>query len=131
MNLQQAYPGFIVVCMAIGGILAHRSGASLVAGVAGGLAVGMLPLLLLGAVVALMLAWCPERPPCVCGNCSSEEYDYLGPMHKTDDDAYCYKCPRCGREYRLQGARFDLKSAQGYSPYMEKSRWERWKKSAG
>ena len=43
MNLQQAYPGFIVLCMSVGGFLAHRSGAPLAAGLAGGLAVGMLP----------------------------------------------------------------------------------------
>ena len=114
--------------MAVGGILAHHSGVSLVAGVAGGFAVGALPLLLLGGIVALMLAWCPERPPCVCGQCESEEYDYLGPMQKTADDAYYYQCPRCGREYRLHGPRFDLKTVHGYSPYMEKSKWRRWKR---
>ena len=115
--------------MAVGAILAHRSGASFLAGLAGGLAVAMLPLLLLGAIVGLMLAWCPERPPCVCGKCNSEEYDYVGPMHKTEDDAYYYKCPHCGREYRSQGPKFDLKTAHGYSRYMEKSKWQRWKRS--
>ena len=126
MNLCKAYPGFIILCMAVGGILAHRNDVSILAGVAGGLAVGMLPLLFLGAIVGLMMAWCPERPPCVCGKCNSEEYDFIGPMHKTEDNAYYYKCPHCGREYRSQGPNFDLKTAHGYSPYMVKSKWQRW-----
>ena len=115
--------------MAAGGILAHRSGASLWAGIAGGLAAGMLPIFLLGAIVTLMLAWCPERPPCICGKCNSEKYHFVGPMHKTDDNVYYYKCPRCSQGYRLQGEKFELKGVHGYSPYMEKSRWKRWKRS--
>lgn len=112
--------------MAVGGILACRGDGSIPAGVAGGLALGMLPLLFLGAIVGLMMAWCPERPPCVCGKCDSGEYDFIGPMHKTEDDAYYYKCPHCGREYRSHGNTFDVKTADGYSPYMVKSRWQRW-----
>lgn len=127
MNLQQAYPVFIVLCMAGGGLLAHHNSGSMTAGIAGGLAVGMLPLLVLGATVRLMLAWCPERPPCICGKCNSEDYDYLGPMQKSEDDAYYYQCPQCHREYRSQGSRFDLKTENGYIPYMKKSRWQRWK----
>ena len=115
--------------MAVGGILAHRSDVSFLAGVAGGLAVGMLPPLLLSAIVGLMLAWCPERPPCVCGKCNSDDYDFIGPMHITEDKAYYYKCPRCGRDYRSQGSKFDFKTAHGYSPYMEMSKWKRWKMS--
>ena len=130
MNLQQAYPGFVVLCAAGGGILAQRSGTSWVTGVAAGLAVGMLPLFLLGASVALMLAWCPERPPCICGKCNSEGYDAVGPMHRTEDNVYYYKCPHCRREYRSQGPKYDLKKEHGYSPYMEKSKWHRWKRSA-
>ena len=64
--------------MAVGGILAHRNDVSILAGIAGGLAVGMLPLLFLGAIVGLMMAWCPERPPCVCEKCISEEYYIFG-----------------------------------------------------
>lgn len=129
LNLQQAYPVFIFLCMAGGAILAHRNGASIAAGVAGGFVVGMLPLLVLGAAVGLMQMWCPERPSCVCGKCNSDDYDYLGPMHKSEDNAYYYQCPYCHREYRLQGLNYDLKNAHGYSPYMKMSKWQRWKKT--
>ena len=104
--------------MVSGGILAHRSGASLAAGVAGGLVVGMLPAFLLAAIVALMMAWCPERPPCVCGQCSSEEYVSIGSGHKPADRVYHYECPRCDRADRLQGPRYDLKTEHGYATYL-------------
>jgi hypothetical protein len=129
MNLEKVFPWFVVLCMAGGGILAHRSGASLMAGVAGGLGVGMLPLLVLGAIYWLMMAWRPERPPCVCGKCKSDEYVSVGPMVKPEDSTYYYKCPHCGCEYRSHGSLFDLKTAHGYSPYMEISRWQRWKRN--
>jgi hypothetical protein len=115
--------------MAGGGILAHYSGYSFLAGVAGGVTFGMLPLLVLGAIVGLMFLWCPERPICICGKCRSEDYDFIGPMSKPEDNTFYYKCSLCGREYRCQGSKFDLKTAQGYSPYMEISRWRRWKRS--
>jgi hypothetical protein len=131
MNLEQAFPWFVVLCMAGGGILAHHGGTSLMAGVAAGLAVGFLPLFLLGAIHTLMQTWCPQRPPCVCGKCNSEEYEYLGPMHRAEDNAYYYKCPHCEREYRSQGQKYDFKTENGYTPYMEKSKWHRWKRNAG
>ncbi len=129
MKLEQAFPWFVVLCMAGGGILAHHNDASLVTGVAVGVAVGFLPLLLLGAVNALMQTWCPDRPPCVCGNCNSEDYKFVGPMHKAEDRMYYYQCPHCSREYRSQVPKYDLKREHGYSPYMEKSKWHRWKRS--
>ena len=129
MNLDRALPVFIVLCMTLGGILANRNDVPVFTGVAVGLFVGFLPLLLLFAIVGLMEAWCPERPPCVCGKCNSEEYKYIGPMQKAEDGAYYHKCPQCGREYRSQGPKFDLKTANGYSSYMEKSKWLRWKRS--
>lgn len=112
--------------MAGGGMLTHLSGGSIAAGIASGLAIGILPLLILGATVKLMQAWCPERPPCICGKCQSDDYDFLGPMHQSEDDAYYYQCPHCHREYRSQGSRFDLKTENGYTPYMKISRWQRW-----
>jgi len=129
MSLCKAYPWFIVLCMTGGGILAHHSGYSLIAGAAGGAAIGMVPLLILGAIVGLMLIWCPERPVCICGKCHSEDYDFVGPMYKSQDDTYYYKCSLCDREYRCRGPKFELKTTQGYSPYMEMSKWHRWKKS--
>ena len=129
MSLCKAYPWFIVLCMAGGGILAHYGGYSFLAGAAGGVVVGMLPLLILGAIVGLMLVWCPERPICICGKCYSVDYDYVGPMYKPEDNTFYFKCSLCGREYRSQGPKFDLKTEQGYSPYMEKSKWHRWKRS--
>lgn len=115
--------------MAVGGILARDSGAPLMTGVVVGMAVGFLPPFLLFAIVALMEAWCPQRPSCVCGECNSEEYKYLGPMHRAEDDAYYYECPHCEREYRSQGQKYDLKTANGYTPYMAKSKWHKWKRS--
>jgi hypothetical protein len=115
--------------MAGGGMLAHHSGYSILAGAAGGIAVGMLPLFFLGAIVGLMLIWCPERPICICGKCRSDNYDFVGPMYKSQDDTYYYKCSVCGREYRCRGPKFELKTEQGYSPYMEMSRWHIWKRS--
>ena len=129
MTLEQAFPWFVAFCMAGGGLLAHHNDASWVAGVAAGLGVGMFPLFLLVAIYSLMLAWCPFRPPCVCGKCNSEDFDFVGPMHKAEDSMYYYECPHCSREYRSHGSKFELKSEHGYSPYMEKSKWHRWKRT--
>lgn len=85
MSLCKASPWFIVLCMSGGRILARHSGYSFLAGAVGGVVVGMLPLLILSAIVGLMLVWCPERPICICGKCHSEDYDYVGPMYKPED----------------------------------------------
>ena len=44
--------------------LLTKNGLSFLAGAVGGIVVGMIPLLILGAIVGLMLVWCPERPIC-------------------------------------------------------------------
>ena len=126
MNLCKMYPWFIAVCMTIGGVLAHRGGDSFLAGAAGGLMVAMLPMALLGATVGMMLAWCPERPVCICGKCHSKNYDYVGPMHKPEDATYYYRCPKCERGHRSCGDRYDVKTESGFQPYLLKSKWKRW-----
>ena len=131
MSLCKTYPFFIALCIAVGGFIAVRTGNSLIMGACIGLIVSFAPLLLLGVTVGLMHRWRPDRPPCICGQCDCVDYRYIDRHSGTKplDGAYHYKCPHCEREYRLQRGKFDIKSAEGFSPYMEISRWQRWRKN--
>lgn len=131
MSLCKIFPLFIALCVAVGGFIAVRTGNSLIMGASIGLTVGFAPLLLLGVTAGLMYRWCPDRPQCICGQCDCVDYKYIDRHSgaKPTDGAYHYKCPHCGREYRLQGGKFDIKSTEGFSPYMEISRWRRWRKN--
>ena len=128
MNLYKTYPFFIALCIAVGGFIAARTGNSLTTGALAGLIAGFAPLLLLGAVVWVMHRWRPERPPCICGQCQSVDYEYIDRHSgtKPPDGAYYYKCPHCEREYRLKRGKFEIKTVEGFSPYMEISKWGRW-----
>ena len=130
MNLDRALPIFVILCTSIGALMGYRLGDSAVTGAAIGLAVGFSPLLLLGIGDGFFTLWCPDRPTCMCGKCKSNDYRYLGPPSKPSDDAYYYKCPSCGREYRLQNKRFDLRSSKNdFQPHMMISKWGRWRPS--
>ena len=127
MNFCRAYPVFIILSVASGGAIAHSSDALMLNGLLIGLAVGMVPLVLLGIIYALMMAWRPDRPICRCGDCQSSEYEYLGPQEITEESEYEYQCPFCSRTYRQKDKRFWEVSSDGSEiPYMVISRWGRW-----
>jgi hypothetical protein len=130
MNLDRALPIFVILCISIGALMGHLWGSSAVIGAAIGLAVGFSPLLLLAIAYGFIVLWRPETPTCMCGKCESKGYEYLGPFSKPNDDTYYYKCPSCGREYRLQNKRFDLRlSKNDFQPYMMISKWGKWRPS--
>jgi hypothetical protein len=127
MSLCSAYPIFVILCVAIGGAIAHFTDAAVLYGISIGLAVGNAPLVLLGIIYVLMMAWCPDHPTCRCGDCKSTEYEYLGPEEITKETEYEYLCPFCSRTYRQKDKRFWEVSSDGAEiPYMAISKWGRW-----
>lgn len=130
LNLEKILPIFVILCATGGALIGYRWGNSAVMGAGIGLAVGFSPLLLLAIGYGFIMLWLPERPTCMCGECNSKDYQYLGPFSRPDDGAYYYQCPRCGREYRLKNKRFDLRlSEDNFQPYMMIAKWGKWERS--
>lgn len=130
MRFEDILMVFAVLSVAIGALVGHLLFGSIMTGFSVGLVLGLFPLFLLGIVYRLMMRWCPDRPLCICGKCSYEDYEFLGPFERSPGDAYYYRCPKCEREYRHQGKRFELRlSDDDFEPYMVISRYGRWKKS--
>jgi hypothetical protein len=128
MNLCRVYPVFIMLCIAISGAIAHVSGAPLLHVIILGLAVGMAPLVLMGIMSILMVAWCPDRPMCRCGKCRSDDYSYVESGNITVETVFEYQCPFCSRTYRQRDKRFWEFSSDGSEiPYAVISKWGRWK----
>jgi hypothetical protein len=129
MTLCNAYPVFIILCVAIGGAMARFTNAPVLYGISIGMAVGMAPLALLGIIYALMMAWRPDRPACRCGKCQSGDYEPVMPetMTFTEETVFEYRCPFCSRTYRQKNNRFWEFSIDGSEiPYMAVSKWGRW-----
>ena len=129
MNLCSAYPVFIMLCVAIGGAVAHFSDVPVLYGISIGMAVSMAPLVLLGIMYSLMMAWRPDRPMCRCGKCQSGDYESLRPeeITVTKETVYEYRCPFCSRTYRQKDKRFWEVSSDGSEiPYMVISKLGRW-----
>jgi hypothetical protein len=128
MNLDRLLPLFVLVCVVLGGVIAHLQGEHFLLGASIGMAIGLSPLLLLGIAYLFIQKWSPDRPPCVCGACASDDYDFMDSLSDIKEHVYFYRCPVCGREYRAHGGRFELNTPEGVRPYMKVSRWGRWVK---
>jgi hypothetical protein len=129
MSLCSAYPVFVILCVAIGGAIAHFTDAPVLYGISIGLAVGFAPLVLLGIIYSLMMAWRPDRPTCRCRKCQYMHYESVWPeeITVTEETVYEYRCPFCSRTYRQKGKRFWEVSSDGSEiPYMVISKWGRW-----
>jgi hypothetical protein len=128
MNLELILPLFIIFCAVIGGVIAYVTGESLLIGAGLGGLLGISPLFFLGIVYLFLQKWGPDRPNCICGQCTSEDYDYIDSASNFKEHVYFYKCPHCSREYREHGKRFELNTPEGLRPYMKLSKWSRWVK---
>jgi hypothetical protein len=126
MNLDRLLPLFILLCLVLGGVIAHLRGESVLIGAGIGMAVGLSPLVFLGIAYLFIQRWSPDRPPCACGACESEDYDFIDSLSDFEEHVYAYRCPACGREYRAKGDSFSLSTPEGVKPYMKTSRWGRW-----
>ncbi len=129
MSLDTLLPILMLLLPAVGGVLGYRWGG--VTGGSIGVAIGFSPFVLFAAAYGAVTVWFPDRPVCICGQCKSEDYKYLG-FRKPARDTHYYKCSRCQRHYRLENGRFDLRQDdESYKPYMKLSKWGRWKPNAG
>jgi hypothetical protein len=128
MNLDRLLPLFFFVCLVLGGLIANLRGDNVLHGAAIGMAVGLSPLALLGIAYFFIQKWAPDRPPCVCGACASDDYEFLDSLSDIKEHVYFYRCPACGREYRTHGGKFSFNTPEGVKPYMKTSRWGRWVK---
>ena len=130
MNLEKLFPVFFFLCLGIGALIGYLRGEATATGAAIGVAVGISPIFVLGAIYGLLILWQPEKPKCMCGNAKLSDYVYLNQLSKRRDDGYCYGCRKCGREYLLQTGRFDLRLSENeFQPYMEISKWGRWRRN--
>lgn len=114
---------------ALGGVaIAHFCGFSLWTGFGYGLLVGFSPLALL-FLAALVLRMNNDRPPCKCGRCKSDQYEFIRMEQNRDgDDEYFYRCPSCGRDWKARGDVFYEIKADGSEAAYMKSNWRQtWK----
>jgi len=89
--------------------------------------IGFLPLTILAllciVVVVFFGGFNNDRPPCECGNCRSNDYQYI----KHDSDGFHYACPACRTECVVQGKVFFRKDADGtLSATQKQTKWGRW-----
>ncbi len=129
MSFCRVYPIFIILCVPSGGAIARFIGSPVLKGMLIGLAVGFVPLVLLGIIVGLSSMWTPDRPICRCGKCKSADYEYVGPeeLTLTEETFFEYRCPSCSREYGQNNKRFWEVSSDGTEiPYMVISKRGRW-----
>lgn len=133
MNLCLMLSIYAIVCIVTGTTLAFFTDISFASGLTWGVIIALIPLVFLGVIYGVILLWRPELPRCICRNCIANGYDYLDSFNKKvlNKHFYNYRCPKCGREYRLtyteNKIKFDLKTTSDFLPYMEVSKWGRWK----
>ncbi len=130
MNICRIYPWYIITCITIGLLVPLYTQTSLANGFFWGICAGMLPMTILGVLYLILIQWSPDRPRCICGKCSSNDYQYVDQEKINDDLAFHFICPFCTREYRSCGGKFELKTKNGLTPYMEMTKWRRWGRSS-
>ena len=108
-----AAPIWLMLCAVGGMLLGQDLEQRPLYGLLLGAAAGNLPFVVLGAGHAILMAWRPERPPCRCGRCGSEEYELTGSRWRSSGSMVLfYRCPACGRRYGGTGARFQELGSQ-------------------
>lgn len=80
-----------------GALIGAMSGGSWIHGAGVGMLAGFSPLVLLYVLCIYFSVWCPLRPDCLCGNCNSDGYEFVG-MNEGYTEFH-YRCGSCGREY--------------------------------
>ena len=100
--------------------------------------VGLLPTALMAvAIVVLILlhgGLNNDRPPCSCGQCTSNEYVYddaITRQRNAESDGnnpydFCYSCPKCGTQWLSREDTYYRFDGDGLTPYRRKNRWGRW-----
>ncbi|MDF1745981.1 MAG: hypothetical protein P1V19_19940 [Gimesia sp.] len=92
-----------------------------------GALIGFLPLgilaLLCIVIVLFFGGFDNDRPPCECGNCSSNDYHYIN----HDSDGFHYVCPACQLECVVQNKIFYRKNPDGtFSAMQRLTKWGKW-----
>lgn len=132
MNLYRLIPTCVITFALIGAATSSLLGREWYLGAAAGIAVALLPPVLLGVFVGLITRWRPDFPPCLCGR---REFRFEGTLEpKPQDDhlnEYLIRCP-CGERYAVGSGRvYRLDHQTRRALYMTYSKWGRWRRVRG
>jgi hypothetical protein len=132
MNLCRLFPIWVTTCTLLGAAISSWLHRGWIIGAAAGMAVGYLPLLLLGVSAGLISLWRPDFAQCLCGRRELRFKGILEPEPVDDHlSEYLYRCP-CGMRYAVGTKHVYMIDHQSKrSLYMTQSKWGRWKRARG
>ena len=98
-------------------------------------AVGVSPFALMAILVFVLVVFFGglnnDRPPCPCGECKSNDYEYDDTLTRERNPTrviseWCYRCPKCSRIWLSRGNMFYEMRGDCLTPYRRQNRWGRW-----
>jgi hypothetical protein len=123
----------------VAGVVAHASlGTSLFASMIVAFSVALFPYAVMAVLLVVVTVFFGgidnDRPPCECGECSSNQYSYdenqTAERNGTNDQAAfcesCYRCPKCQRLWVSRGKVFYRVEDDRLVPYRKQTFWGRW-----
>lgn len=98
-------------------------------------AIGLVPFVLMAVVVVVVIVVFGglnnDRPPCPCGQCKSNEYEYDDVLTRQRNPTrqifeWCYRCPRCNRLWMARDNIYYERIGDDLVAYRRRNRWGRW-----
>ena len=97
-------------------------------------AIGLSPFALMAVVVVVILlfgGFNNDRPPCSCGECKSNDYEYDDALTRERNQGrrlseWCYRCRKCNRMWVARDHVYYQLNDDCLTPYRRQNRWGRW-----
>jgi hypothetical protein len=98
-------------------------------------AIGLSPFALMAVLVSVVVVFFGglnnDRPPCPCGECKSNDYEYDDAMTRERNPTraiseWVYRCPKCGRTWLSRDNVFYELHDDCMIAYRKQTRWGRW-----
>ncbi len=98
-------------------------------------AIGLSPFALMAVLVFVVVVFFGglnnDRPPCPCGECKSNDYEYDDVLTRERNPTraiseWCYRCPNCERTWISRDNVFYELHDDRLTAYRRQNRWGRW-----
>ena len=98
-------------------------------------AIGLSPFALMAILVVVVIVvfggFNNDRPPCSCGQCKSNDYEYEDVLTRERNPTrqiseWCYRCPKCNRLWIARDNIYFELNGDCLIAYRKRTRWGRW-----